>query len=103
MTRLFYPAWWLKATGYFDSKINTGPGVIMFASNPSSSTGWAWLLALLFTAMFSSIISLTVGYALMNKRVLDSRGRVHVETPRLPFSFTPGAMNRRADYVAIDI
>lgn len=102
MTRLFYPGWWLKATGYFDSKINTGPGVIMFASNPYGGNGWTWLIALLFTAVFSSIVSLTVGYALMNKRV-DSRGRVLVQAPRMPFALTPGAIKRRTDYVAIDI
>ena len=74
----------------------------MFASNPNGGNGWTWLIALLFTAVFSSVVSLTVGYALMNKRV-DSRGRVLVQAPRMPFALTPGAIKRRTDYVAIDI
>ena len=32
MRKLFYPKYWLDATGYWNSKSNTGPGVILFSS-----------------------------------------------------------------------
>jgi hypothetical protein len=98
MKRLFYPAWWLKATGYFDSKINTGPGVIMFSPGPHrGSNGYNWV-TLLFTAIISSAFSLLIGYIVSkrysNKAPLNIANR---------FSMNPIAMNRRMDYVAIDI
>ena len=37
MRKLFYPKSWLDATGYWDNKPNTGPGVILF--NPNSYNG----------------------------------------------------------------
>ena len=39
MKKLFYPKWWLDATGFFNNKPNTGEGVIMFSSNPNSTSG----------------------------------------------------------------
>jgi len=32
MQKIFYPKFWLDVTGFWDSKINTGPDVILFAS-----------------------------------------------------------------------
>lgn len=32
MQKIFYPKFWLDLTGFWDSKINTGPDVILFAS-----------------------------------------------------------------------
>ncbi len=32
MRKLFYPKYWLDATGYWNSKSNSGPGVILFSS-----------------------------------------------------------------------
>lgn len=97
MKRLFYPAWWLKAVGYFDSKINTGPGVIMFSPGPNGSTGGYHWMTLLFTAIISSAFSLIIGYIVLkrysNKEV----------TAAGSFSMNPIAVGRRMDYVAIDI
>jgi hypothetical protein len=69
MQRLFYPAWWLKAVGFFNSGINTGPGVIMFAPNPlgASSGSGGWAMALLLTAAASSALSFCVAYVLFSK------------------------------------
>ena len=39
MQKLFYPKFWLDATGFWDSKINTGPDVILFASRDQYVTG----------------------------------------------------------------
>lgn len=95
MKRLFYPAWWLKAVGYFDSKINTGPGVIMFSPGPhGGSTGW---VTLLFTAIMSSFFSLLIGYIVMKR---SSNKQFNVVQG---ISMNPIAMGRRMDYVAIDI
>ena len=58
MQRLFYPAWWLKAVGFFNSGINTGPGVIMFAPNPSAYTESS--SALVATAALSSVLTFLV-------------------------------------------
>lgn len=41
MKRLFYPKWWLQATGYFNQHGNFGPGVILFAPNPNPDTDTA--------------------------------------------------------------
>uniref|UniRef100_A0A7S3H5K0 Dipeptidase n=1 Tax=Spumella elongata TaxID=89044 RepID=A0A7S3H5K0_9STRA len=39
MRRLFYPKWWLQATGYFETlKGQFGPGVILFAPNPTAGS-----------------------------------------------------------------
>ena len=81
MTRLFYPAFWLKATGYFDSKINSGPDVIMFTPSPFSGFTWAWFAALFFTAVFSSVLSLSVAYMLMDKRAPVAKHAVSVDVP----------------------
>jgi len=45
MHKLFYPKWWLEATGYFDNKITAGPGVLMFAPSPLSGIGSTFLAA----------------------------------------------------------
>lgn len=34
MVKMFYPRWWLNATGYFDKKPIWGPGVLMFQGSP---------------------------------------------------------------------
>lgn len=71
MQRLFYPAWWLKAVGFFNSGINTGPGVIMFAPNPLGSStadgSGGWAMALLATAVVSSALSFCVAYLVFSK------------------------------------
>ena len=63
MVKLFYPKYWLDATGYFNSKINTGPDVIMF--QPSINTNDNSLL--IVTAIISSIISLFGGFYIAKK------------------------------------
>lgn len=101
MTRLFYPAWWLKISGYFDSKINSGPDVIMFTPNPYTngvSSGVTWLLSLLFTALLSSALSLTISHILRNKKVVGGG----VEVTSVPFSISVKGP-KRAGYVTIDV
>jgi hypothetical protein len=53
MKKLFYPKYWLDATGFFNSKIAGGPGVILFASEQKSSE-----ISLSFTA-FSLLLATT--------------------------------------------
>ena len=101
MTRLFYPAWWLKLSGYFDSKINSGPDVIMFAPNPYTngvSSGVIWLLSLLFTALLSSALSLTISHILRNKKEVGGS----IEVTSVPFSLSVKGP-KRAGYVTIDV
>lgn len=71
MVKMFYPQWWLNATGYYNNKPNFGPGVLMFDSAPifgsvigdgdNSSAGAAgfslsavfvWTLAMLGAGMY---------------------------------------------------
>ena len=58
--------------GFFNSGINTGPGVIMFAPNPMGSAVNAegqmmssWMLSLVLTAVVSSLLSFAVAYYIM--------------------------------------
>jgi len=69
MVKLFYPKYWLDATGYFNNKINTGPDVIMF--QPSMNTSNNSLL--IFTAILSSIISLFGGFYIARKFYFNNR------------------------------
>ena len=56
--------------GFFNSGINTGPGVIMFAPNPfgTATTGQegqlmsSWMLSMVVTAVVSSLLSFAVAY-----------------------------------------
>ncbi len=62
MRKLFYPKYWLDATGYWDSKSNSGPGVILFASNEetltlSQSNGRVFT-AVVFTTIFVGFFSI---------------------------------------------
>ena len=71
MQKLFYPKWWLEATGYFDSKITTGPGVILFNPSPNKSSatlgggggggGEYSLQTLMLTSCVSSLLTVLLG------------------------------------------
>ena len=123
MSRLFYPAWWLKATGYFDSHINTGPDVIMFEPSPYSNNngGNSWLIALFLTAVLSSALTLTISHLLVTRNKQTWSGHVYipsttaeeerapiamsvhtVQTPVMPFSLSSSG-SRRRDYIAINV
>lgn len=39
MQKIFYPKFWLDLTGFWDSKINTGPDVILFAPRDTYTSG----------------------------------------------------------------
>jgi len=59
MVKMFYPQWWLNATGYYNNKPNFGPGVLMFDTPPGFSSSSmsmvglvAWTLAVLVTGMY---------------------------------------------------
>ena len=66
MTKMFYPKSWLESTGFFNSKINTGPDTILFASGSSegAARGAAGNGALVITALVSSLVSALGGFAL---------------------------------------
>ena len=70
-----------QAVGFFNSGINTGPGVIMFAPNPlGSSVGEAssmtssWMFSLVLTAVLSSLLSFAVAYYIMTKGKYSGSG-----------------------------
>lgn len=60
MHKLFYPKWWLEATGYFDNKITAGPGVLMFAPSPLSGIG-STVLAAAITGCAALFVGVLVG------------------------------------------
>lgn len=75
MRKLFYPKWWLEATGYFLHKGNFGPGVILFEPTPetitSSSSALSYTASIVLVAVCSSLVTvLGVMYVLhrQNKR-----------------------------------
>ena len=117
MSRLFYPAWWLKISGYFDSKINTGDGVIMFAPSPYLiSGGYGWILALFLTALISSVLSLTVAYIVTRRSKYMSwngsgYGSASIEeregssaTSRSPLAPAPGrALTSSSNYSMVGV
>jgi hypothetical protein len=61
MKRLFYPKWWLQATGYFEHHGNFGPGVILFEPSPTEVSAQAasisYSAAMVLTAVVSSILT----------------------------------------------
>jgi hypothetical protein len=76
LKKLFYPAWWLEAVGFFNTQVNTAPGTIMFAPNPNtgltqsgSSRGlsFGFWLSVLFTAVVSSLVTVYVSRFVANK------------------------------------
>ena len=74
MRKLFYPKWWLEATGYFLHKGNFGPGVILFEPTPetaTSSSALSYTATMVLVAVCSSLVTvLGVMYVLhrQNKR-----------------------------------
>ena len=76
MRKLFYPKWWLEATGYFLHKGNFGPGVILFEPTPAtvvaaSSSALSYTATMVLVAVCSSLVTvLGVMYVLhrQNKR-----------------------------------
>jgi len=74
MRKLFYPKWWLEATGYFLHKGNFGPGVILFEPTPetvTSSSALSYTATMVLVAVCSSLVTvLGVMYILhrQNKR-----------------------------------
>lgn len=72
MQKLFYPKWWLDATGYFDNKITTGPGVILFNPSPSgkalAGTGEYSFQTLILTSCVSSLLTLLLGVVFLKVR-----------------------------------
>lgn len=61
MRKLFYPKWWLEATGYFLHKGNFGPGVILFEPTPattaSSSSALSYTATMVLVAVCSSLVT----------------------------------------------
>jgi hypothetical protein len=66
MKRIFYPKWWLQATGYFEHHGNFGPGVILFDSNPESvntgsgsgsGSGVRVVAGILLTSVLSCVVT----------------------------------------------
>lgn len=67
MKKLFYPVWWLKATGYFDSLPNSGPDVIMFAENAQAEASRQAFMAAAVSSVLSVAATLAVVYYFQRK------------------------------------
>ena len=69
MKRIFYPKYWLDAVGFFDSKINTGPNVILFstADGASSSDVRVSYAAVVLIVLMTMLVSL-IGGVYIGKR-----------------------------------
>jgi dipeptidase len=63
MKKLFYPKWWLEATGYFNNKINAAPGVILFSPSPDAIQSGTVPVVVL-TAFISGALALMLGFAI---------------------------------------
>ena len=74
MRKLFYPKYWLDATGYWDSKSNSGPGVILFASNEEiltlSQSNFHVFIAVVFTTIVVVILSILIVNSCQKNRLL---------------------------------
>ena len=69
MKKLFYPKWWLEATGYFNHHGNFGPGVILFEPSPDAAhASLNYGAAMLLTAVVSSILTLMATMYVVNSR-----------------------------------
>jgi hypothetical protein len=85
MKRLFYPKWWLQATGYFEHHGNFGPGVILFEPSPTADAASAQMssisysAAMVLTAVVSSI--LTVMGTLYYVRSRESKRHEYAPIP----------------------
>lgn len=78
MNRLFYPEWlylylfhsnyfrWLKQVGYFNSKPNVGPDVILFGADPVEDD--ASVLSVIVTAIVFGGVAMVAGVTLANRR-----------------------------------
>ena len=81
MVTMFYPKYWLDATGYWLNKPNLGPGVLLFDANPEAgaATTSSTLAAVVVTAIVSSLCTALIGgYLLRGKLQLQQR---HQYTP----------------------
>jgi hypothetical protein len=84
MKRLFYPKWWLLATNYFEHHGNFGPGVILFAPNPTdadagATSGVAHFAGLLLTSMVSCAVTVAaVMYYLRRQEKVHMTGGVRI-------------------------
>ncbi len=69
MKKLFYPKWWLEATGYFLHHGNFGPGIILFDPAPAAAhSSLSYTASLVLTAVASSLITVLVAMYVMNLR-----------------------------------
>lgn len=78
MKRLFYPKWWLQATGYFEHHGTFGPDTILFSPSPTATEGssMGYYGGLMLTALLSAAATVAVTmWVLQNQdkvRVLSS-------------------------------
>eukprot|EP00386_Alphamonas_edax_P015730 GDKI01048060.1.p1 GENE.GDKI01048060.1~~GDKI01048060.1.p1 ORF type:complete len:113 (-),score=15.53 GDKI01048060.1:259-597(-) len=102
MKRLFYPKWWLQATGYFDTlKGRFGPDSILFAPSPAgpsaeaaeeqTSSSLRYYAGILLTSAVSCLVTLSLMHYYMS--LTSGNG--------LMGAAKGGLFSRRADYAPI--
>ena len=83
MKKLFFPKWWLNATGYFNHHGHMGPGVILFDPSPEAEAirnqeSVNYTTTLLLTALVSSILTVMATVYALNSNKREVR---HEYTP----------------------
>ena len=82
---MFYPRFWLNATGYFNNPPEFGPGVLMFQPSPEVSMNNSLNISI---SMMLFIICTTLGFGIwigklyftkLNGRVLNNREYMSIE------------------------
>ena len=81
-TKMFYPKWWLEATGYFKNAPNDIDGAIMFASDPAVlgedtvvthyASAAEYYAGILSSGLFVGMVALGVGFAAGKRNVFQS-------------------------------
>jgi len=84
MTKMFYPKWWLEATGYFNNGPNQIADAILFEENPTSSGNYAsageYYSDLLMWGVLVGAAALGVGFV-AGKKVMQRTGGHHQYSP----------------------
>ena len=81
LTKLFYPDWWLKDSGYFENKPNDIPDEIMYATNPSITSEERYASAdeyyagILFSGFFVGMVAPGAGFAAGKRGMFGSTNR----------------------------
>lgn len=78
ITKMFYPRWWLEATGYFRIGPNKSPSAIMFASREQALSEGATVVSVSFyfiSLLVTSLISVGIATVMMRYTVFKNEAK----------------------------